>query len=328
MALYFSWKEGVKLIKENQAEFELANILKYQRMPVKKDPGLIVVLDSSNRPRKHDEIQIAIDNFRDDDKPGHNTQVCGVIRQVVPGANIVTFNYFGGEKPKIIDWIIENKKDICVVNCSFTSGDTEIERLEEYDITVVSSSGNSGKSITYPASLLWVISVGAFEEWHYKVADYSSYGETLDVVALTNIYLMVDPETNKTHWFNGTSCSGPVAAAMLWLYQSRHGIKFTREQARQFLHYNTIDLLEKGHDAKSGYGLFILPEKTKVNLFIGSDKYLIDGITHRMDTAPILKSKRTFVPIRFVAEALGFKVTWGGDIGGNRNEIIIEMEGE
>ncbi len=249
------------MIKENQAEFELANIVKYQQMPVKRDPGLIIVLDSSNRPRKHDGIQIAIDNFRDDDKPGHNTQVCGVIRQVAPDANIVTFNYFGSEKPKIIDWIIENKKDICVVNCSFTSGDKEIERLEEHDITVVSSSGNTSQSITYPASLPWITSVGAFEEWNYKVADYSSYGETLDIVAFTNIFLMVDPETNKVHWFNGTSCSGPVSSAMLWLYQSRHGIKFTREQARRFLHMNTIDLLEKGHDAKSGYGLFILPEK-------------------------------------------------------------------
>jgi len=48
-----------------------------------------------------------------------------------------------------------------------------------------------------------------------------------------------------------------------------------------------------------------------------------------MDVKPFLQNNRTYVPIRFVAEALGAKVIWGGDVeSGNRNEVIIEKKGE
>lgn len=249
------------MIKENIAEFEKANVLKYQQMPMKKDPGYYVVLDSGHWPRAHDNVEIVFDNFKSD-KSGHNTQVCGVSRQVGPDARILSFNYFSSDKEKIIDWIIDHRKEIAVVNCSFTTPDDEIERLGKYpEIVVISSSGNTGKSITYPASLPEVIAVGAFEEWRYNVATYSSRGKLLDIVAFTNIYLMVDPETDKTHWFNGTSCSGPFAAMQLWLYMSRAGVKFNRDQARAFMWRNTVDLYEPGHDELSGHGLFRLPDE-------------------------------------------------------------------
>ena len=316
---------GDYMIKENQAEFDLVNITKYQKKSIIKSPGVIVILDSNNRPRVHDNIEIIIDNFRDDNKPGHNTQVCGVTRQVAPDARIISFNWFGGEKTQIIDWIIAHKEEIAVVNCSFTSPFEDLEKLENEDIIVVSSSGNTGGKTTYPASLDWVIDVGAFEEYKYDVATYSS--DTEDIVALTNIYLMVDPEINKIHWFNGTSCSSPVAAGMLWLYMSRLGLKFTREQARIFMRENAVDLLTLGYDKRSGYGLLTLPEINKINIFIGSFEYKVNGVTMKMDSTPILESNRTFVPIRFIAEALGCEVTWGGDLpNGNRDEIIIKKD--
>ena len=249
------------MIQENLAEFEKSNVLKYQETPIVKEPGYVVILDSGHLPRSHDNILIKLANFKSE-KSGHNTQVCGISRQIAPQAKIITFNYFGDDKELIINWIINHREEIVVVNCSFTTRNKEIERLEAYpEIVVVSSSSNTGKSLTYSASLPWVISVGAFEEQRYDVASYSSRGPLLDIVAFTNIYLMVDPQTNKIHRFNGTSCSGPFSAIQLWLYMSRAGIKFNREQARAFMWRNTIDLYQKGHDDLSGYGLFRLPDE-------------------------------------------------------------------
>jgi hypothetical protein len=249
------------MIKENISEFEKANVIKYQQMPIKKDVGAIVILDSGHRPRPHDNIEIVIDNFTSD-KSGHNTQVCGVTRQVAPDARIISFNWFGGDEAQIVDWIIEHENEIAVINCSYTSiQEEDFNRLEQTNIPILSSSGNTGGSIRYPANLDWVMAVGAFEEHNNNVADYSSVGSILEIVAFTNIYLMVDPETNKVHWFNGTSCASPFASAQLWLYMSRAGIKFNREQARAFMWRNTLDLYEKGHDERSGYGLFRLPDE-------------------------------------------------------------------
>ncbi|WP_338835903.1 copper amine oxidase N-terminal domain-containing protein [Neomoorella thermoacetica] len=47
-----------------------------------------------------------------------------------------------------------------------------------------------------------------------------------------------------------------------------------------------------------------------VVMTIGSKAYTVDGVTKYMDTEPFLQADRTFVPLRFVAEGLGYIVTW------------------
>ena len=304
------------MIKENQKEFDAARISKYQKLPMKKDPGIYVVLDSSHRPRDHDNIKIVIENFRTDGKSGHNTNVSAVARQVVPDARIVSFNFFGTGKKEIVDWIIENKEDIAVVNCSFSGPrDSEIERLEEHDIIVIASSGNKGNEniISYPSQLPWIISIGAFEENRNQVAEYSNGGEGLKAVAFTDIWFPVTADYSKLHWFNGTSTAGPVAAGMIWLYMSRSGKKLSRQQTKDFIRRNCIDLLEPGFDNKSGHGLFALPERMNMEIkgLIGSRQLIVDGKIVNMDTEAIIDSnKRTLVPLRAIGEAIGGKVTW------------------
>lgn len=46
-----------------------------------------------------------------------------------------------------------------------------------------------------------------------------------------------------------------------------------------------------------------------VEMTIDSKTYKVNGAKKTMDTAPVIMSDRTYVPVRFVAEALGFKVT-------------------
>lgn len=81
---------------------------------------------------------------------------------------------------------------------------------------------------------------------------------------------------------------------------------------------------------------------TEILLTIGNNKIIVDNKVIEMDTAPFYKDGRTFVPVRFVAEALGYKVKWyninpsgeNGDMilitnGGERNwDEILEMVNE
>ena len=67
--------------------------------------------------------------------------------------------------------------------------------------------------------------------------------------------------------------------------------------------------------------------KLKVELVIGSKEMIesIDGVEKRipMDVAPFIEKGRTMLPIRFVAEALGFNVQWDKK---NRTAILIDKE--
>jgi len=49
---------------------------------------------------------------------------------------------------------------------------------------------------------------------------------------------------------------------------------------------------------------------TTITLKIGSDTLYKNGAATKMDTAAVLTEERTFVPVRFIAEALGLKVEW------------------
>ena len=47
----------------------------------------------------------------------------------------------------------------------------------------------------------------------------------------------------------------------------------------------------------------------EIVMTIGSTTYTVNGVEKTMDVAPEITGERTYVPIRFIGEALGFKVT-------------------
>ncbi len=51
----------------------------------------------------------------------------------------------------------------------------------------------------------------------------------------------------------------------------------------------------------------------KITLAIGSNEITINGEVSTMDTAAVVRNERTYVPVRFISEALGYKVTWNGE---------------
>ncbi|MCF6096893.1 chitobiase/beta-hexosaminidase C-terminal domain-containing protein [Thermovorax subterraneus] len=69
----------------------------------------------------------------------------------------------------------------------------------------------------------------------------------------------------------------------------------------------------------------VKPSLKVIQLTPGSIKASIDGVPYTLDTAPYLNTEvgRALVPLRFVSEALGAKVTWDGE---TRRVIITDEE--
>lgn len=57
-------------------------------------------------------------------------------------------------------------------------------------------------------------------------------------------------------------------------------------------------------------------------MWIGNEFYHINGKPYHMEVEPFIRNRRTYVPIAFVAEALGCKVGWVA----NMHEVMI-LEG-
>ncbi|AZS13993.1 copper amine oxidase N-terminal domain-containing protein [Paenibacillus lutimineralis] len=70
---------------------------------------------------------------------------------------------------------------------------------------------------------------------------------------------------------------------------------------------------EVGWNSKSKQVTVQMGEDTTV-LTMGKKAYTVNGQTKQMDTVAQQKQNRTFVPLRFVSEALGAKVIWHKDL--------------
>lgn len=57
-------------------------------------------------------------------------------------------------------------------------------------------------------------------------------------------------------------------------------------------------------------GLLLTQGNTEISLFEGKRTYFINDSVRQMDVAPFMQNYRTFVPVRFVAEALNSQVKW------------------
>jgi hypothetical protein len=57
----------------------------------------------------------------------------------------------------------------------------------------------------------------------------------------------------------------------------------------------------------------IVKQKTKILLWIGNKTVIINGVSKNLDTPPLIKDSRTFVPLRFIGEAFSAEVQWCAD---------------
>jgi len=65
----------------------------------------------------------------------------------------------------------------------------------------------------------------------------------------------------------------------------------------------------------------VIRPTTAIKLSVGMDIYTINGETKFWDAAPYIKNGRTMVPIRYLAEAIGFDVDW--DFSDPNNQLVL-----
>ena len=80
----------------------------------------------------------------------------------------------------------------------------------------------------------------------------------------------------------------------------------------------TVDWDQENQTVTYTYG------NTTLTMTIGSTTYTVNGADKTMDTAPVLSGDRTFVPVRFVAEALGYEVTPLQDSTGLTASVVFQ----
>lgn len=59
--------------------------------------------------------------------------------------------------------------------------------------------------------------------------------------------------------------------------------------------------------------VILISHDTVIILMIGEEKAYINGNLYKLDSCPVIKNERTFVPIRFIGEALQCDVSWEKD---------------
>ena len=170
-----------------------------------------------------------------------------------------------------IDYAVKQGVDVmnislgAAVGVRLKSVEDSIHKAVEQGIVVVVSSGNfrrkidlSTKYITnvvLPAYIEECVVVGAVDS-KKTIADFSDYGETLDVVAPgVGIWSSrIEADGNTTGTDNGTSFAAPHVAAMAAMLCMTHPDD-SPEQIEKLIQDNAIDLGEKGKDLYYGYGL-------------------------------------------------------------------------
>jgi len=81
---------------------------------------------------------------------------------------------------------------------------------------------------------------------------------------------------------------------------------------------NALGVTDKYILWKSPKVTFKEPGFPVVELTVGKKQIKSSGVSRAMDVAPVLKSGRTYLPARFVAEALGYEVAWDP-----QNKVVV-----
>lgn len=171
---------------------------------------------------------------------------------------------------------------------------------KKYNLVFYNSAGNDGSDgcggSLPPDVAIYVCAVNLVKGKPVRPF-YSSIGEQNDFATFTGIW-------------TGTSYAAPYLCGMSALILEKYHKNMTQDEIVKFLKMISKDLEESGCDAKSGWGLPILPtlDKTYITMTTKSNQYIVNNQIKTMDCVPVNKEGTVFVPLRTIGESLGFEI--------------------
>lgn len=257
---------------------------------------------------KHPDLKIKssinLTNEKDDtDGNGHGTHIAGIIGAqknrigvlgLAPESNIHSVKVITSSGRGSVEWLKQGiryvadldskgKKKIINLSLSTENVNEDLKNTIKYaydkNVLIVAASGNDGKSsVSFPSSMPEVLSVGSINE-DYSVSEFSNYGDNLDVLAAGNLINSTYPN-NRYAILSGTSMATPLVAAFLARNEDIKSV----EKAREVFKNCSLDILEKGKDKRSGYGVIGLCKKPELPLTIKNKiKYHLDQINNLLE---------------------------------------------
>jgi len=147
---------------------------------------------------------------------------------------------------------------VSILNMSFGS-DVSSPLLEDIlqfaagnDVLMVAASGNNGNNVpNYPAAYDMTLSVGAVDQ-NDNVAQFSSYGQSLDIVA-PGVDILTTGLNGSYITGDGTSNSAPMVAAAAALLKGMNP-GYSAEDLKGILLTSVHEIGETGWDELSGHG--------------------------------------------------------------------------
>lgn len=233
--------------------------------------------DLKNRVLKNSGYNFVNDNTNVMDYLGHGTQVAGIIA-AQGGNKIGITGIVGGLNVKLIPVkVLDNQgrgpsdvvangirygadmgADIINVSIDFEVHDRAIEDALNYAWNkgsfVVVASGNSNSSCdSYsPAGDEYAYTVAAIDE-QYKRPYFSSYGKAVKVAA-PGVDILTTTLSDNYEEESGTSMSAPIVAGIAAMMKAQNP-SLTPNQIASILNSSAMDVIDKGWDKYSGYGL-------------------------------------------------------------------------
>lgn len=243
------------------------NIDNWHKKGYKGDNVEIIVIDKGNLSNNYKNIKNIEDPFgnvivKNNVKESHLSNVVETIHLNVPNAKIYVFQDIS--MIYIHEWIVENNKDIDLINFSLLRNLTEKEKeimpkLANLKINLITAIGNkSNQKLNPVSSNSYWISVGAVnknDKNEYLRPSYSGISSDLDFMSYTNIPL-------EKSTFTGTSSSTAFLSGMLGVYidsyKKNENKKPTRTHIQEMMKSNVIKTKEM-NQKEYGYGVFRLP---------------------------------------------------------------------
>lgn len=282
----------------NKKEFDLSGITRWHKLGYTGKGIRIANLEGTDPSLWffNGKIKDPFGNISGVGRNYHGHQTADILHQVVPDADIYILSNSGryGSKTAEGKFIEESipfmeSEKIHLVNASLGGVDNRIlnERIKQaqsHGVTFITSAGNKAEEGAggYARSGVW-IAVGAVHlsgKGEILHAGYSSIGEEVDFTQFSGLYVHDARKGYEDRVFpvQGTSFSSPMLCGMLALVQQlfleKAGRTLYQDELYEFMKDYSVDLWESGHDAKSGYGLFILPNPDNIDVwkYVGKEE--------------------------------------------------------